>query len=391
MNVKNFKLWILFLCVMVVQSPANAQNNLVSDDPPYPCPYPDGSYYQAGAFARFDAPSQALLLVNANGETVTVLDSIDKNVRLINWSPDCRYLTGAVGLITDGSQETYEWVDNQHVVRWGHKDIVFWDTTTGGRVHTFENNPGRYLSSIVQPAVIWQPESAYAVVLGGCGIIFRECVYERIRKDYIWQRESNQAYRVGLLPQNQLYPGSRARFNQYYWDMSRGWLWGSGLGGVSAYDIRSGEEVRVYPTRLQPTGIETRFRFSPDESLVIVYSVSEPGYIEGGITVYDIDTATPTYVNAEGFGAPNIPLADYHPIALSADNRYLIAGYDAIRVWDLQNLPENNEDRLPIYRHGGPRASIWSITFSDWGVIETTSEEGVQHWDLHTGVFIPAS
>ncbi len=173
--------------------------------------------------------------------------------------------------------------------------------------------------------------------------------------------------------------------------MSRGWLWGSGLGGVSAYDIHSGEEVRVYPTRVQPTGIETRFRFSPDESLVIVYSVGEPGYIDGGITVYDIDTATPTYVNAEGFGAPNIPLVDYHPVALSADNRYLIAGYDAIRVWDLQNLVENDKDRLPIYRHGGPQASIWSLTFSDWGVVETTSEEGVQHWDLHTGVFIPAN
>lgn len=170
---------------MLVQSPASAQNNLVSDDPPYPCPYSNGSYYQAGAFARFDAPSQSLLLVAGNGETVNVLDTIDENVRIINWSPDCRYLTGAVGVIRYGSEDSYPSVRNQQIVSWEHKDIVFWDTVTGGRVHTFENNAGRYLASVVQPVVIWQPESAYAVVLGGCGKVRYTCVYERIHKDYI--------------------------------------------------------------------------------------------------------------------------------------------------------------------------------------------------------------
>lgn len=266
---------------------------------------------------------------------------------------------------------------------------MIWDVTIGGRSHEFKYNPGRYLPAEVQPAVIWQADSAYAVVLGGCYGVRISCIYERIHKDYLWQRETNQSYRVGMLPDDAFH-GSRASFNQYYWDMQRGWLWGSGPGGVSAYDVNSGEEVRLFRTRLEPTGNETRFRFSPDGSLVVVYSISQPGYDEGGITVYDIASATPIYVNAEGFGAPSIPLADYHPVALSADNRYLIAGYNAIRVWDLQNLPENAENRLPIYRHGGPEARIWSATFSDWGVIETTSEEGTQHWDLHTGAFIPA-
>jgi hypothetical protein len=64
-------------------------------------------------------------------------------------------------------------------------------------------------------------------------------------------------------------------------------------------------------------------------------------------------------------------------------------GYDALRVWDIQHLPANFEDRLPIYRHGGPEALIQSVRFADWGIIETTSADGVQRWDLHTGVYIP--
>jgi hypothetical protein len=58
-------------------------------------------------------------------------------------------------------------------------------------------------------------------------------------------------------------------------------------------------------------------------------------------------------------------------------------------VWDLQNLPDKVEDRLPIYRHGGPEALITSLRFAEPGVIETTSKDGVQKWDLHTGVYIP--
>jgi WD40 repeat protein len=107
------------------------------------------------------------------------------------------------------------------------------------------------------------------------------------------------------------------------------------------------------------------------------------------LTVYDLATMTSTEVNVEGFAAPSIPLAKYHPVALSPDNRYLVVGHDALRVWDLQNLPTDIADRLPIYRHGGPKALILSVTFSEPSVIETTSGEGRQKWDLYTGAYIP--
>jgi WD40 repeat protein len=388
---KTFAVTVVLICVLALIVPAYAQENLVSDEPPYTCPHTNGAYYQPGAFPRFDASAKTLLLVNSSGETVRVLDSIEENVRIINWSPDCRYLTGAVGLITSASALTSPEVRNQPTIKWKNRDIVIWDATTGGRVHTLENNVGHYMPGVAQPAVIWHPASSYALVLGGCYSIRHTCIFEREHEDFIWHRDNNHSYRIDAPEDGQTAFFNRASFNQYYWDVARSWLWGSGPGGVSAYDITTGQEVRLFPNRQQPTLAETRFRFSDDATLIVVYGISQPGApADGGITVYDIETAAPVYVNAEGFGAPNIPLADYHPVALSADNRYLIAGYNAIRVWDIQNLPASVDDRLPIYRHAGPEALIWSADFSDWGVIETTSEEGTQHWDLHTGAFIPA-
>lgn len=387
---KTFAVMALFIGMLTLISPAYGQENLVSDDPPYPCPHTNGDYYQPGIFPRFEASTKTLLLVDDSGETVRVVDTIEENVRIINWSPDCRYLTGAVGLITSASSQTTPRLRDQPTITWKTRDIVIWDTTTGGRVHTIENNVGHYMAAVVQPSVIWHPDSSHALVLGGCYSIRHTCIFEREHEDFIWQRDNNHSYRIDAPEDSQAAFFNRASFNQYYWDTARGWLWGSGPGGVSAYEINTGQEVRLFPNRQQPTLAETRFRFSPDGKLVIAYGISQPGAPDsGGITIYDIETSSPIYVNAEGFGAPNIPLADYHPVALSADNRYLIAGYDAIRVWDIQNLPENVKDRLPIYRHAGPEAQIRSVIFSDWGVIETTSTEGKQHWDLHTGAFIP--
>lgn len=373
---KTNKLILLLLCITLLALPVHAQDNLTSDEAPYFCPYSGGAYYQPDVFPRYDAATRSLVLVNSSGETVRVLDVIEENVRIINWSPDCHYLTGAVGLLRYPLDIPSPYVyRGQVVVRWYHKDIVIWDATTGTRIQTFKDNPGRYLASAAQTSVIWRSDSAYALILGG--ISER---YKRIHEDYIWNSSANQFCRVGLLPENQWYPESRASFNQYYWDTAHGWLWGSGKGGVAVYDIITCEETQFFQLGAYLTWRESRFAFSPDSTFLAVYTVSQSEGGQGGITVYDLSSPDPIYVNAEGFAGH---------VALSADNRYLIAGYSAIRVWDLQNLPENYNDRLPIYRHGGPEALIWSIRFSSPGVIETTSEEGVQHWDLHTGAFVP--
>ncbi|MBA3867657.1 MAG: hypothetical protein H0X30_00735 [Anaerolineae bacterium] len=359
----------------------NAQDsNLTSNDPPYYCPNKSGAFYQANLFPRYDIASKSLVLIDdTNNQAVRTLDTFPENVRIINWSPDCRYLTGVVGDIESSfDYAKKKWIE----IRWKNKDIVLWDASSGGRVQSFPND-GIYIDYLQPSPVEWSPDSNYALILGGCYSEFYSCLHERVRSDFMWQRSSNLRMRVGKT--ETLYY-DRSWFNQYYWDMKRGWLWGSGEGGVSAYDVNTGVEVRFFQNN---SWTESRFVFSADNNKVVTYSVAQPG--SGGnaaITVYDIDSQASVSVNVEGFAAPDIALATYDSVALSADNHYLTAGYDAIRVWDIQNLPEKVEDRLPIYRYAGPKALIWSLRFSDAGVIETNSKEGIQHWDLHTGQFL---
>jgi hypothetical protein len=238
--------------------------------------------------------------------------------------------------------------------------------------------------------VIWSPDSRYALVLGGCEAVngYASCEDEaRIRGDFLWHCTGNIQYRLEGEETWKVYE-SFGYFNQYYWDIARGWLWGRAGTGIVIYSLNNGALVNNLKNCCWPAG--SRFVFSPDNTKVAVYSIANPKTGPGAaITIYDIPTMTGTEVNVEGLAAPYIPFADYHPVALSLDNRYLVVGYDALRVWDLQNLPEAVEDRLPVYRHGGPQARIWSVRFAAPEVIETTSEEGTQRWDLHTGAYIP--
>ncbi len=384
------------LCFNIFAARAQGDQPLPSTDPPYPCPYTNGAYYQPNLFPRFEISSKSLVLVDmTTGETVRVLDTLtERNIRLINWSPDCHYLSGAVGEIRASfADEDY--------VSWNVRDIVFWDAVNGERIHSFIN-PGKTLFEYQSPA-IWSPDNQHALVLGGCPSIFITCAQERERYDFLWTATSNTSVRPGILPPGTIrwfhnerdieYAyGRSASFNQYYWDLTRGWLWGSAPGGVVIYNINDGSEVAFFSnchSRYCFRLPDSRFVFSPDGKQVAVYGIAQPDTISGELTVYDIATKTGMAVNVENFSAPYIPFADYHPVALSPDNRYLVVGYDALRVWDLQNLPEKVEARLPIYRHGGPKARIWSVRFAAPEVIETTSEEGTQRWDLHTGGYIP--
>ncbi|HEX2618717.1 MAG TPA: hypothetical protein VHL11_01185, partial [Phototrophicaceae bacterium] len=313
---------------------------LLSDEQPYPCPNTGGAFYQPGVFPRYDATSRNLILVNGQGEQVRVLEPVEQNYRVINWSPDCRYLTGVLGEIRGiGSYEgesIVDWTDD------AERTIVIWDAIDGQSIFKLAPHFGHYLS-IYPATVIWSPDSSRALILGGCYSVHYTCVVERTRVDYLWRRETNDVVRIGGFPISDVktkYPAytqlSNALFNQVYWDAARGWVWGSARYGVYTYDLNTGEQTAFY-SNCEGCSAEARFLFSDDFSKVIIYSVASEGHTsEGGITVYDLATSTRIELNAEGFAAPFIPYGDYpvvHPVALSADNRYLVAGYDALRVW----------------------------------------------------------
>ena len=120
---------------------------------------------------------------------------------------------------------------------------------------------------------------------------------------------------------------------------------------------------------------------------MLVYSGAGGSYNDS-VTVWDIDRFTAYAINVEGFGLPYTEDRSCDPLALSPDNRYLVIGSAAIRVWDLQNLPAVFEDRLPLYRHEGPVSRIGCLYFIDNTTIETISSDGIQRWNLHTGELI---
>jgi hypothetical protein len=269
--------WLLTLLVIGIAGVRAQDWELTSNDSPYPCSYTNGTSYQRQLFPRYDVAIHSLELIDPTTNTaVRTPDTFDKNVRIINWSPDCRYLTGALGEI--------RYADKQYV-SWFSKDIVFWDAINGGQVQAFPN-PGRYLDYVHQTAVLWSPGGDYALILGGCEEVQWDCVHERARYDFLWQRETNTSVRVGRLPMVQpetfgqqtyyrYYPvENRAWFNQSFWDSARGWLWGSAEGGVSAYDVTTGAEVAFFRNN---SWEESRFVFSPDGIKVVVYTISEWG------------------------------------------------------------------------------------------------------------------
>lgn len=386
---KQLLAWLTLIVSVLILPAAQAQDTpILSDDAPYPCPNLSGAYYQAGVFPRFEIQTRNLVLVDNNGATIRTLDQIEQNVRIINWSPDCRYLTGAVGDIrTYSLGETR--ASGEDGVSWRGHQIRIWDTVGSTPIASIPN-PGRHLA---YDPVRWNLDGDQVLILGGCEPVAWRCSQERVSVDFIWNSVSNTLLRLGGAPIDAGYwVQSRGRMNQIYWDLERQWIWGSARGQVIAYDINTGLEAAVFsvcPNDTPPRcWSEARFRFSDDGSKLIVYSIDQPGMNWGSITIHDLTTREAITVNTEGFAAPHIPYSTTHPIALSVDNRYLIAGFDAIRVWDIQNLPAAFDERLPIYRHAGPDATIDNLRFADWGIIETTSAEGVQRWDLHTGAYI---
>jgi hypothetical protein len=298
-----------------------------SDDPPYPCPYTEGAYYQPGVFPRYDASTGNLVLAGADGATVRVLEPINENVRIINWSPDCQYLSAAVGSIDDvtyGRQSPEEWADiyGFDYILWSTRDIVFWDAINGSRVQTIADNPGRYMR---RPTVLWSPTGNAALIVGG---FHWSDEGSRYMTDFLWRLDTNQVF--------QLSSEGRPDFNQVFWDYERGQFFVSGWGGVISYDMQNGGTRFIFT---RPNDGPTLFIVSEDRSKLVAFTRNSK---LDGLAIWDIDTQTSSLINVE-FQTP----FSENMVALSWDNRYLVLGYDALRFGISKTCP-------PILRIGFP-------------------------------------
>lgn len=318
---------------------------------PYMCPYPNGAYYQSNVFPHYEARNQRFLLVDwTTGAEIRSLETLPKmheGFSLLAWSPNCQYLVARAGRRLRISDDY---------------SIVIWDVTAGHIVreflNTFESNARE---AFWYPQIAWSPDSSRAILATTQGYL-------------LWQPETDHTV---VLTSSARYRS--ANLDRVWWDEPRNQVALTGEQMIMIYDLQTGIEKSSFGVGDNPL-----FFVSDDQNYLIAY----PYGAGSMVSVWDLNNATETDIFVDGRTAANPDLPTQ--IALSPNHRYLVVGYDALRVWDLQNLPENVDDRDPIYRHGGPDAPISSVRFVDDSTIETTSADGVQRWDVTTGVYVPS-
>ncbi len=296
-------------------------------------------------------------------------------LRWSEYSPSCRYLTGVF--------RTPENPNDQRL-------YIVWDFETGQRVIVTARPYSNNLTSMYQyqiiPNVNWHPDET-EVVISSWWDIPHPGFSDTFGSRHLYKLDSGEHYELTCVDSC-----ANGMFKNVFWDDERNWLWVSGKLGVVVYDRSNGAEIRTFRN---PTWVSIwakyqghLWQFSPDKSLVIIYSHENSGYSDA-LTIYDIDRFIAYDINVEGY----IPSAFQRPractgltsFALTPDNRYLVMGYTTLRVWDIQNLPEAYEDRLPIYRHPGPDANIHCLRIVSDRVVETITDYGIERWHIETG------
>lgn len=346
---------------------ASAQGLVVDTNGiPGDCPYTDGAYYQQDVFPRYDSDYQRLLLVQwTSGGTVAVLAQSlyigaltdDYLAPVFRWSPDCRFLSSPVG---DASPVG----DVQEAGPYHAYALTFWDVTTGQRLYTMQGVPRGH--------VAWDPTSSYVLAVSQGQMI-------------LWHIPTG---RIVPLDTPALFSDDGRFFLQVHWDFTRGQLLAVSAGdptAVRAYDLATGALLARYDN---PAASVAGFVLSPDDSTIAVFthvqdSVSVLGESLGkfaGATVWNRDTQQQVRIEHAFMGL--------YPtqVAISPDNRYLVVGFTALNVWDLQNLTEE-----PLHAYDGPfPAQIVQVRFLQAACVETTAMSGsIQRWDIHSGAEIP--
>ncbi len=327
---------LVLLFGMIFSAQAQGQPESVLQDV---CPYSSGTHFQPGVFPRYELRNQRLLLVSwTTGKVVREVETSLNTSRFIvmGWSPDCRYLTAALG----------------------QSDTAVWDVVAAQRVGTF---PGSGLR--------WSPDSQQAVLSQSDGL-------------YLWTVGAGDPLRL---------TNFRGDYVMDYWDTARSELWLMVYStyysspGVTVYDRQTGQQIAYYDN---PAGQSRQigFTFSTDGSRVIVYTIRAQDSRSAGVTIWERGTN-----NHIDLPVGSEAAAIDSRIALSPDGRYLVIGRHFLRVWDLTALPDSLDARTPAY-FAGPTAVITQVSFVDNAIIETLDSSGSrQRWDITTGEAVPVA
>ncbi|MDX2139906.1 MAG: hypothetical protein SF123_17605 [Chloroflexota bacterium] len=356
---------LLMAGVIIPTREVDAQNVSINQ-----CSNTSGEFYQPDTAVRFDRIAGRLDVINLSSESIlyVLADNLPEQTYPHGWSPNCRLFA----------------VSTQMSISVEIKRI------DGGSNGLAQFNRGMRLYDVVDRGVVgetaggssirWSPNSDQAITYLRRNHLF-----------FLWTRSGNQVAHL----REALSPTITGDFQRYVslagggsWDYARGWIWMSGHGGVLTYDL-AGQVIRVLDNyndtanryRVQTT---TGFLFSTDNSLVVLFGQrSELRYTAPALAVYDIASGQGVRLNPE-LNAAGI-------VALSADNRYLVMGYTALRVWDLQNVAPNFEDRLPFLRLAGTGGRIRAVRFIDTRIVEMeTVTDVIIRYDVQTGARVDA-
>jgi WD40 repeat protein len=347
---KEFIMWrlvllgtLLMLSVMVL--PAHASHTS-------PCPYENAAYYRPNLVPHIDH-LELSLRDSTTEATITVLDTHILTVNSLNqlvtpylrWSENCRYLFVFNQYRDDAEQYTrylgiYDTIEPRQIGLWRGRDwpTFSFDFSPDGNTFFMRSNiDGSFLMGDG-----WQAPVKIA--------------------DVYHNRDSQTSWRDWDMERREFLVAFRISPHQ-----------------VHIFDIDTANLKQVVS---QPEICETGLshqRINENRFLLIYPSFTSNA--TACINIVNRETGADTIINAG-------ERSTYEPdlIALSPDGRYLVIGLAAISIWDLSALPADLADRQPIYRHEGPISLIGSIHFIDNDTVETTSADGVQRWNIITGL-----
>ena len=262
------------------------------------------------------ASQQILIVIDAPRREREVLQVLETNViapwfRFRGWSPNCRYVVGALGI--DGQDAS---------------DTAIWDVVENRRVGTFPDARG-----ILHP-IEWSPQG-------------NEILIQTRDGAYIWHLSTDQRVRLDVEVETALTGRSNIRsFVQIGWDVTRGQVIGIPVDApttVTAFDIYNGQRLTAYPfiEGLSPDTLQ----LSPQGSWLIASNQQD----------YRRDPHYLLIRQGDGYGLQLPILWRLQPV-FSPDERLLVVtGGNRLYVWNLESL---NNDGTPNITYDVPVSSF---------------------------------
>lgn len=169
-----------------------------------------------------------------------------------------------------------------------------------------------------------------------------------------------------------------------YWDYSRSIILIAGFGEVFAVDTQTGLERLRFPVMENRRGgcyfystIGCGFVVSSDGVWIFIYGNTSLG-------IWNIDTLKHTFLPVETLGNA------VKGALISPDGHYLVVSRSAVRVWDLWNLADNFEERVPVATYGIGNEAVLSVRFVDNQTLEVivriSDGTATTLYDVLTGV-----